>query len=469
MSLPDLIKQILNIFKSDKQTIKSYNFNDMDTAINFWLQMFENKPVWKSNTIQAHNLPAVIASEFARLVTVEMKSEVTGSKRAEYIQEQYNRLLKLIRVKTELACAGGSMIFKPYISNNKIYPDCCRADCFIPLKFDEERITDIAFFDRIQVGRWTYTRVERQTFNGSEHIITNQAFRSSDINMLGSPVSLEEVPEWANIPESIAINNVERPLFGYFKMPFANQIDIKSPLGVSVYSRAVNDIKNFDKQFSYYLWEFEGGQMAIDASEDIIRPAPNSSIVSKYKFKTEADKLPESRDRLFTRLFRNVNTAKDDLYQVFAPQLRDNSYERGLDRILRQIECNCSLAYVTFSNVQNTDKTAEEVKASKHRSYSAVCDIQSALQIALEDYIYSLDILTTAFNLAPAGKYEVSFEWGDGVLEDSIREQTVMLQEVSAGLIKKEKYLSYRYGVTEEQAKEMLPEQDTFNVNDFGV
>lgn len=152
------------------------------------------------------------------------------------------------------------------------------------------------------------------------------------------------------------------------------------------------------------------------------------------------------------------------MYEVFSPAIRDESYARGIDKILRKIEFNCSLAYGTISDPQNVDKTAEEIRSSKQRSYAAVSDMQQSLQVTLENYIYALNEIASACNLSQVGNYEVQFNWGDGVLEDSDKEQAIKLQEVNSGIISKIDYLKWRYGVTDEQAKDMLPQS---NVTDF--
>ena len=63
------------------------------------------------------------------------------------------------------------------------------------------------------------------------------------LRYLGKEVPLSAVPEWANLEEAVTILHVKKPLFAYFKIPNANNVDDSSPLGVSVYSRAVDDIK----------------------------------------------------------------------------------------------------------------------------------------------------------------------------------------------------------------------------------
>lgn len=70
-----------------------------------------------------------------------------------------------------------------------------------------------------------------------------------------------------------------------------------------------------------------------------------------------------------------------------------------------------------------------------------------------------MDVLTTLYHLAPLGKYETSHEWDDSILVDAKSEQSIMMQEVNSGIIKKIFYLMKRYGVTEEQAMEMIPQE----------
>lgn len=261
---------------------------------------------------------------------------------------------------------------------------------------------------------------------------------------------------WTGIDPYIVINDVDRPLFAFWKVAFANHIESDSPLGVSVYSRAVKLLNEADLQWDRYLWEFKGGELAVDAGEEVLRQRPGEDTLE----------TPSTRDRLFRKFNIDADDNKKSFYEVFNPTLRDENYSRGLNEIKRQIEFNCSLAYGTLSNPQNVDKTAEEIKASKQRSYTAVSDMQSSLEAVLEDYIYACNAMSDACNLAPSGEYEVSFNWGDGVLEDKDKEQAIQLNEVNSGIRKKADYLKWRYGVDDKQAAEMLPEsgvQSFFN------
>ena len=116
------------------------------------------------------------------------------------------------------------------------------------------------------------------------------------------------------------------------------------------------------------------------------------------------------------------------------------------------------MAYGTLSDLNTVDKTAEEIKTSKQRSYSTVSDIQKALQKALEQLIYAMDVIAQLSNLNGGKKYEVSFDWDDSI--DKEQELQSMQQDATAGLIRKEIYIAAKYGVSEEEALKMMPVQD---------
>lgn len=448
--------------KLSPDDIVSYHYDDMEDAMEDWLEIYADEPRW-SNACHGKtlNLGATIASEFARLIMIEFESNITGSKRADYLQEQYEKLTKQLRVRLEAGCTVGGIMLKPYVRNGVILPDCNTQDKFIPLSYSNGIITAAAFFNQEVKGKNYYTRIEKQTYSyeNKSHTIESHFFVSSNPDNIGSEIKPENFDSkmWAGIDPYIVINDVDRPLFAFWKVPFANHIESTSPLGVSVYSRAVKLLNEADLQWDRYLWEFEGGELAVDAGEEVLRQRPGEK-----SFETAS-----TRDRLFRKINIDSDSNSDkSFYEVFNPNLRDENYARGLNEILRRIEWNCSLAYGTLSNPQNVDKTAEEIKASKQRSYTAVSDMQSSLESVLEDYIYACNAMADACNLAPSGEYEVSFNWGDGVLEDKDKEQAIQLNEVNSGIRKKTDYLKWRYGVDDKQAAEMLPDsgvQSFFN------
>ena len=445
----------------DKNTIKSaLNVNvaissDMANAITSWEKIYENEADWlKKDEVESLELGSAIANEFTRLTTLEMKTEITGSARADFLNEQYKKMLESLNDNLEIGNAVGGLIFKPYVKDNKLYVDLVKGSCFYPTEFNSsgEVIAGI-FTSQLTKGDDIYTRLEYHKFyekaleNNVSYIIKNIAYKTNNISVLGTKVDLIKVAEWANIQEETAIQYIEKPLFSYYKPPIANNIDPESPIGVSVYARAVDLMKKADKQFGRIDWEYEASEKAVYVDELATKPTQNQD-------KRKSFTVNKLKGRLYKTL--NTGTEKADFFKDYSPEIRDEALWRGLNKILQRIEFNVGLAYGTLSEPNTVDKTATEIKSSKQRSYATVSKMQENLQKALENLIYAMDVLTTLYNLAPQGNYEVSFNWDDSLIVDTEREQTLQMQEVNAGLRSKIKYIMFRYGLTEEQAKQEL-------------
>lgn len=419
----------------------------MANEIDLWAKMYKNEPPWKEKNIKLCGLPAAIAGEFARLVTLELKTEVTGN---DFINEEYQAVISDIRKYTEYACAKGGLAMKPYASEGHIEVDMVQADRFFPTKFNSRgEVTAAVFAESLTVGKKVYTRLEYHQHEGTMYHINNKAFVKQDLDnveVLGKEVPLTAIPEWANLQEEVTLKNVKMPLFAYFKIPNANNVDDTSPLGVSVYSRAINDIKEADNQWTRLLWEFEGSELAIDADITLFKKDDKGN----YEF-------PKGKDRLFRMMDLDDNAEK---YKVFAPAIRDENLINGFNAILRRIEFNVGLAYGTLSDPNTVDKTAEEIKASKQRSYSTVSDIQKSLQTALEQLVYAMDVMAQLSGLSGRKKYEMGFDWDDSIVIDKEQELASMQQDAVAGFIRKELYVAAKYGVSEEEALKMMPQQD---------
>lgn len=421
---------------------------EMQTAIDLWAAMFMDQAPWLDDTTKSLGLPAAIAGEIARLATVELESSVSGSARADYLQAEYLPVLATLRKNVETAGAAGGLVFKPYVDGEHIAVDCVPAWRFLPTAFNSRgEVTGAVFVEQITKGRTHYTRMEHHQLAEDGYTVRNLAFTSQTKDALGTPCSLSQVDEWADLEPEMTIRYKdgtapEGVLFAYFRMPFSNTVDPDSPLGVSVYSRAEDLIKEADRQYSRILWEYEGSELAVDASQGALRvEGPDG----------KPPVLPPRSKRLFRELAIDPGQG-GDLYKVFNPEIRDESLFNGLDKILKRIEFNCNLAYGTLSDPQNVDKTAEEIRSSKQRSYSAVCEVQQALQGALQHLLWVMDLYATLYQLAPRGEYDASFIWGDGILQDNDKEYLRRKQLVDSGYLRPEKLISWYFQVSEEEA-----------------
>lgn len=399
-----------------------------------WLNCYRGESPWLGgDNLESLNLCCSISSELARLATIELESEVNN----EDVNFYYKHLINNARRFTEYGLALGGIIVKPYLINGKINIDYVTPDKYLILEFSTfGDITHIIFIDRLTKiendKRVFYTRLEEHIIN-TTYTIKNTAFKSNMYTNLGDAISLNSVEEWKTLKNIVVLQH-EKPLFSYFKNPQANNLNLRSNEGVSCFSRALSLIQDADEQYQRILWEFKGSELAIDADVTVIK---------------KNGELPHGQERLFRNLGLDQ---KDGFYEVFSPKIRDSNLFNGLNKILRRIEFTVGLAYGTLSEVDEVEKSATEVKSSKQRSYSTVVDIQKELEKCLRT---AAEII--AFLLNKKIDLDISFSFDDSLVVDSETEQKIRLQEVAAELIKPEEYLMWRYGVSETEAKKMLP------------
>ena len=413
--------------------------DSMSAAISLWTDMYQNSSANLPDNSRSMNIAAGVSSELARLATIDMFSEITGGDRANFLNGVYQHFLNGKRQFVEIAAALGGIIFKPSVSGKTISVDFVQPSDFIPVAFDGSgRLISAIFIDRITSDEGYFTRLEYHHFENDRYFIENRAFRSSGVSDPGKEISLTKVSAWSDIEPLTEIEGLNTPLFTYFKMPYYNTVDPHSPLGISAFASACDLIHDADTQYSRLLWEFESGERAL--------------YLDRTAFTRDRNGNPIIPDK---RLYRTVS-ADENLFHDWSPVLRDESLLRGLNGILKKIEFCCGLSYGTLSDESLKDRTAEEIRASKQRSYATVCDIQIAFRNALSDLISCLDKFVSLYNLAPAGDYSVSFSFDDSIIADRKTEFQEKLQLLNSGILLPYEFRMWYFGEDEETAKSTL-------------
>jgi A118 family predicted phage portal protein len=360
-------------------------------------------------------------------------------------------VLKEIRTYTEYAAAKGGLMFKPYISSDGLAIDAVHADMFYPVAFDSNgNMTSCVFADQKTIGGYYFTRLESHVFSNGVYRINNTAWKSSVRDELGTQIPLTEVSDWKDLLPDATITNIKRPLFAYFKMPFANNIDPRSPLGVSVYARAAQGdnslLRQADQMWTDLLWEFESGKRAVYTTPDA--------------FGKDADGKAILPDRRLYRLLdlAAVQLDKPGFFHDWTPTLREVNILNGLDAVLRRIEFNCGLSYGVLSNPEAVALTATEIKSSHQRYYSTVTDVQKELEDTFNDLLYAMDVWCTLGKLSPAGTWSAVYDFDDSVITDHDIQFVQDQQATNMSVMPKYVFLMRNYGLDETTAKKWVAE-----------
>ena len=416
----------------------------MTEALRTWSLMYVNQAPWLAEDVKSLNLPAAIAAEIARAVTIEMQVHISGSARADFLAGQMARAAGKLRLVTEYGAAKGGLMLKPYVSGDSIAVDFVQADQFYPLAFDANgEMTACVFADLKTIGQGIFTRLETHTLTSEGYQISNRVFKSTPRDVLGHLVPLASVPAWAELEEEAVIVHIARPLFAYFRMPFANNIDPASPLGVSCYARAVDLIEQADRQWSEFLWEFESAHRVLYTDPTAFQ-----------KDKSGLPILPNRR--LYRTLDLNGKIDSPGLFQDWTPTIREVNLLNGLDAILKKIEFNCGLAQGSISDPGRAALTATEIRMSKQRTYATVVDIQKSLRDALEGLLYAMDVWATLGNLAPRGIYSSVYSFDDSIVADRDTQFAQDVQALGLGVMSKVEWRMRNYGEDEGTARRMV-------------
>lgn len=413
----------------------------MIDAISEWKSMMAGNAEWTDKTVESLKIEEGICREFADAVLVEMETSVDN----ERLNKVYQKSLENINEEFQEGLGLGSFVLKPLGANSAEFVS---ADKFIPIRFDDDgKLLDVGFLAVKRIGDNNYyTKFERHYFTNGNLTIENKCYHSKTKGDIGSECGLESVSEWADInPGPVIYPGMTQMDFGFYRNPVKNKID-GSKCGVSIFESAKGLIKKADIQAARYDWEFDSGERAIHVDDRALKQDKKTGRFGVAKLKS--------------RLYRGLNLAdgKDkELFKEYSPEMRDEAFRRGLEEYRREIEFNVGLAYGDLSDVQQVEKTAEEVRTSKTRKYSRVTEIQKNLKNCLEDFVVGLAFYNSLYN----SSYEFSCCFNDSILTSEETERKRDREDVAMGVMSLLEYRMKWYNEDEETAKKNLPEQNT--------
>lgn len=417
----------------------------MTAPQHLWKQMYLNKAPWVQGNVKSMNLAAIVAAEVSRLVTLDLESIVDDVN----INAIYQReIMGDIRTQVEYGLALGGIMLKPYVINDSVRVDFAQpSDFHIIRAANDGTVLEVVFKDYLLYNEDWYVRLEYHNFNEltNGYVIQNRVFKSDDNGEIGGELrSYEAIEPWAHILPVLELQNIKAPLFGYFRPAMSNNIDTKSAVGVSIYSRAIDAIERADNQLSALLREF--------------RVKEAKQYVSSLAVKGTGP-LPYLEDDFYIKMnMSGGKSGSEDFFESYSPEIHVEAYLQALNEYKREIEDCIGMAHGTISDPTNVTMTATEVKQTKHRSAVLISGNQKNLQQALEGAVYAISVWLK-YPTAPS-EITVTSKWDESSWTDWDAEVKGMLEDVVSGLLNPVIYIMKKYGVTEEEAIRMMPNSE---------
>lgn len=439
-------------FKSDAKRIFDVDIllsDTMDMAIRTWNQIYAGHPNWvdKDNHVKTINFAKSVSSETARLACLDLSIKVSGSARAVYLQSVIDNMFGKIREYVERGCVNGTIILKP----NGDGIDCFDPQRFLPTEVDGNgNIRAGIFFDFYEQSKKYYKRLEYHRFaDDGVYLISNRCFVSESSTSLGTETDITKTP-WKELMPDVGIENIEKPLFAVFKTPMANNIDIASPLGMSIFAEAMEELKDLDVAYSRNAKEIYDSKRTVLADERLF---DGKAIMVDGEIVRVKPKMPD--------YIRNVfSEGQENFYQEINPNLNTDTRVKGINNILSILayKCGYSNGYFSFDSMTGI-QTATGVEASQQRTIQFIKDVRDKLEMTMDDLIYAIDKYADLYDLAPVGVYEVEYGFGD-ICYNYEEDKKTWWGYVTAGKVPAWMYFVKFENMSEDEAKAMQAEMD---------
>ena len=464
MGLITWAKKVIGmIFKRQAEedfNVESVVSPEMESKIAECANIYRGTPYWVNadDNVKTINFAKAICSETARLATLAIGIQIDGSARATWLQEQIDKIYFQIRHWVEYGMAYGTIILKP---NGKVL-DIFTPQDFIITDCDNEGIYGIVFKDSYSENKKYYTRFEYHRFveikdgdnNYYPYYISNKAYVSSSANSLGDPVPLNRT-KWADLmPETPPIlksngGKLDGPMFGVLRTPQANNVDISSPLGLPMFTEAIEELKDLDIAYSRNVGEIFDSEKIILADDQLMFGS-GTNIKGRYAGMSN-EKLPHYVKNVF-------GNGTESFYQEIVPSLNTDIRITGINNLLSFVGFKCGYSNGYFVLDEKTGMvTATQVEADDRRTIQLIKDVRDKLESCLDGAIYALNVYADLYGLAPAGTYKITYDFGDITYsreEDRARWwQYVVQEKVPAWM-----YFQKFEGLSEEEAKAMVQE-----------
>lgn len=318
----------------------------------------------------------------------------------------------------------------------KIKIDGYNATQIIPISWSNGIIKECAFISEYIQGDKTYYIVSSHMREPDGYVVYNDI-----IDTTYKTVRLD-----TNILPVIRTKSLN-PLFYVIKTNIANNIDLNSPMGVSVYGNAIDNLKCCDIAYDSCIREVITGQRIVMMNKRLLTTDDKGNPI-----------VPQDVKQMYMQFFGDDASADvSEFIKEFHPSLNTENLDKEMQNQLNMLSNKVGLGtnYYRFDSSGNI--TATEYVGERNDFMRNASKIGKIIQSQLKNMI--LGILFVGKNVLGANvdvNAKVDVKLPDGVVEDDgkIREQD--RQDVKDGIMSKAEYRAKWYGETLEVAQEKI-------------
>ncbi|WP_304598885.1 phage portal protein [Lactobacillus intestinalis] len=460
---------------------KNY-YQDVLPDVEYWTMKGPKKRHLNSINVLKSASQSLASLMFNERCAIKVSDSALQTLLDQILKENNYYLDQETHLETWLALGSGAI--RPYIENDKIKLSWANATDVYPLEANTTKVDQIALSRRLQKVENNvavyYTLLEFHQWGKVDdqgnrtYTITNELYRSTDVNSVGEKVPLYYVDEYADLSETTTFNNLSKPLFAFYRNSGANNKNLVSPLGMGLCDNWFKTVDDINLVHDSFEWEVKTGYRRVAIPRSWVRRQSNINGVP----------LPENEQYYWDpedAVFVPINIKIDDTsaFKDLSINIRTEQYESSMDFFLRELENELKLSPGTFTVAPSGIQTATEVVTNNSKTYQTRSSYLTMLEKTIDQLVYAIAELLSTAELWSDGKarwsgdidnLEIKPDFNDGVFVDREAQRTSDLQAVQAQIMPKLQFIMRNYDKNEEEARqwlEQLKEEQTPAPADF--
>ena len=334
-----------------------------------------------------------------------------------------------------------------YINNAKM---------IIPYDYDNFNITGFIVFKQWQENekrsKLYYTHLTYHEFktekdeNGEYKQVYrkyNEIYKSKNPDELGKEVDFASVfPDVEELVEEVT----DTPHFQIIKPPLANNVDINTPMGLSIFGNSIDKLKAIDNKYDSFDMEFVDGKRRILVDRTALKGTPqvdeNGNISQQLYF--------DRNDRTYVA----INGMKDQPVKDISFDLRYQEHIDSINAELNWYSASLGFGESFYKFDGNGRATATEILSQDDDAFRTKQTFEAVIKDVLIDLVKSVCYLESI----ELSEDEIQVEFDYSRFENQEKTQARLEREVSRGITSKVEYRMKVYGETEEIAKQKIAE-----------
>lgn len=322
------------------------------------------------------------------------------------------------------------------VSNGRIGETTCNATCIIPISAENGRIVECAFVARKMYKGSQYTILSCHVKEDDEYVIYNFVLNANG-NLSSLTFGLAPIMR----------THLREPLFTIFRPNIANNIDIDSPMGISVYANAIDNLKAIDQVFDAGPRDVTTGQRIVLMSQKLLTRNEKGDPVP-----------PQDYKQSFFQFFGAEATSDvKEFIKEFTPELRTDDLNDALQNQLNLLSFKCGLGTRYYNFSQSGNITAAEFTGERQDFVRNVKKMNINIASGIESIVRQ--ILTIGNQILRNGvdsSAKIDVTLPDGIVVDDTKERAQDMKDVEQGIMSKAEYRMKWYGETLEEANKKL-------------